>query len=254
MEITFLGTGTSTGIPVICCHCEVCTSDDPRDNRTRTSAYVQTPEINFVIDTGPDFREQLLREGIEDIDAVLYTHSHKDHIAGLDDIRPINYFKGKTIEVYASEGTLKRLRQEYAYVFANDYPGVPQILVHEIKERYLDLNGLQVEVLHAMHGQMPVLGFRIKDFVYLTDINFMEPEEMARLRDVDTLVLNAIHHRPHYSHFNLEEALAFIKQVNPKNTYLIHFSHQMGKHADVEAGLPDNVGVSYDGLKLQFDD
>lgn len=252
MKITFLGTGTSTGIPLIGCDCDVCTSNDPKDNRLRTSAFIETEELKLVIDTGPDFRQQLLREGIDDIDAVLYTHPHKDHVSGLDDIRPINYLKQKVIDVYANQITLDRLKLEYQYIFDNNYPGVPQIKTHLIQASKISIKSLEIEVIQAMHGKMPVLGFKINDFVYLTDVNYISEEEISRIKGVKILVINAIHHKKHYSHFNLEEALEFINKVEPESAYLIHLSHKMGKHSDIEAKLPSNVYLSFDGLKLEL--
>lgn len=252
MKITFLGTGTSTGIPLIGCDCEVCTSKDPKDNRLRTSVFIETDDLKLVIDTGPDFRQQLLREGIDDIDAVLYTHPHKDHVSGLDDIRPINYLKQKVIDVYANQITLDRLKLEYQYIFDNNYPGVPQIKTHLIQEPKISINTLEIEVIEAMHGKMPVLGYKLGEFVYLTDVNYISEEEISRIKGAKILVVNAIHHKKHYSHFNLEEALDFINKVEPDSAYLIHLSHKMGKHSEIEAKLPPNVYVSFDGLKLEL--
>ena len=253
MKVTFLGTGTSTGIPLIGCDCKVCNSENPKDNRTRTSIYVETEKLKLIVDTGPDFRQQLLREKIDDLDVVLFTHPHKDHISGLDDIRPINYLKNKVIDVYANEMTLNRLKLEYQYIFENNYPGVPQIKTHLISDNdVIKFEDIHVEVLHAMHGKMPVLGFKFNKFVYLTDVNYMSKTEIEKIEEVDILVINAIHHKKHYSHFNLEEALQFIKEVNPKKAYLIHLSHKMGLHTVIEEQLPNNVFISYDGLKLEI--
>jgi phosphoribosyl 1,2-cyclic phosphate phosphodiesterase len=238
MKLIFLGTGTSTGIPLIGCHCEVCTSKNPKNNRTRTSVYIEADGVKLVIDTGPDFRQQLLRENIEDIDAVLFTHPHKDHISGLDDIRPINHLLKKVVAVYANNITFQRLKREYEYIFENNYPGVPQIKVHIIEDRSFQIEALKVETIQAMHGEMPVLGFLIHQLAYLTDINFMSKAEMERIKGVEYLVINAIHHKEHYSHFNLQQALSFIEQIQPKKAYLIHMSHKMGLHEQVAATLP----------------
>ncbi len=252
MKIIFLGTGTSTGIPMIGCQCYVCQSSNAKDKRTRTSVYVETNEVKLVIDTGPDFRLQLLREGIDDIDAVLFTHAHKDHIAGLDDIRPINYIQQKEIDVYANEFTIERLKVEYSYIFEKNYPGIPLIQLNEINDQSFKIKSLNIEVIQAMHGKMPVLGFRINDFTYLTDVNFISDNELEKIKGSKLFVLDALHHRKHYSHFTLKEALEVVEKVSAERTYLIHMSHFMGKHEKVEKQLPENVFLSYDGLKLEL--
>jgi len=252
MKLIFLGTGTSTGIPLIGCHCEVCISKDPKDNRTRTSVYIEADGVRLVIDTGPDFRQQLLREQIEDIDAIVYTHPHKDHISGLDEIRPINHLKHKVIDVFANQLTINRLKREYEYIFENNYPGVPQIALHLIEESQFQIGDLKIQTIHALHGKMPVLGFLIHESAYVTDINFMSEAEMEKIKGIGTLVINALHHQEHYSHFNLQQALDFIEKINPRRTFLIHMSHKMGLYAQVEATLPPNVFLSYDGLQLDI--
>ena len=250
MKVTFLGTGTSTGIPMIGCDCAVCLSDDPRDNRTRCSVFIETENCRLVIDTGPDFRIQLLREGIDDMDAVLFTHSHKDHIAGFDDIRPINYLKKKRIDVYANELTIHRLKQEYPYIFEGNYPGIPLIDLHEIDEKPFEVFGDRIIPIPAMHGSMDVLGFRIGDFSYLTDANFISEEAIDLVKGSSVFVINGLQIKAHYSHFTLAEALGLIEQVDAGTSYLTHMSHRIGKHKDVEQDLPNNVHLSYDGLKL----
>lgn len=252
MKVIFLGTGTSTGIPLIGCHCEVCESNDPKDNRTRSSIYVEQDGVKIVVDTGPDFRSQMLREGIDDIDAVIFTHAHKDHIAGLDDIRPINYLKKKVIEVYAGQFTTERLKAEYPYIFDNNYPGVPLIDLHLIENEKFKVKSLDVLPIAGMHGQMSVFGFRFGSFTYITDVNFISDEELDKIKGSEVFVINALHHRKHHSHFTLEEALSIAKKVRAKKTYFIHMSHFMGKHESVEASLPDNVFFSYDGLRINI--
>lgn len=250
MEVTFLGTGTSAGIPMIGCTCEVCTSSDPKDNRTRTSIYLEVDGVKIVVDTGPDFRHQLLREGIDDIDAILYTHSHKDHIAGLDDIRPINYLKQKEIEAFANRQTLERLQQEFPYVFARDYPGVPLVQFHEIVADNFQVKGVEVLKIEALHGKMPVLGFRIQDFTYLTDVNSIEDRELEKVQGSKVFVLDALHFRQHYSHYTIDEAIEIAQRVGAEQTYFIHMSHWAGTHQKLSDKLPKGIHLSYDGLKL----
>ncbi len=250
MEVTILGTGTSTGIPMIGCPCPVCHSTDPRDNRTRTSAFIEMKGVKLIIDTGPDFRSQLLREGIDDVDAVLFTHSHKDHLAGLDDIRAINYIRQKEVFVYASPFTMERLKLEYHYAFEQTYPGVPIVSFHLIEEDVFEFKEVKIELIHGLHGNMPILGFKINDFAYLTDFNFISEEEKDKLRGIKVMVLNSLHKRKHYSHYNLEESLAVLEDIKPEKAYLTHLNHWMGKHADVEKELPENVKIAFDGLKI----
>jgi len=252
MKVTFLGTGTSQGVPVILCNCEVCTSADPRDNRLRSSVQVEVDGKTLVIDTGPDFRQQMLRAGTKRLDAVLYTHEHKDHIAGLDDIRPFNFMGGQHINVYATEAVERALQREFSYAFAKEkYPGVPELTIHRINHEPFEVEGIRITPLQAMHAQMPVSGFRIGNFTYLTDANQITSEELAKAHGSDVFVINALRREKHYSHFNLEEALEIIKKVAPKKAYLIHISHRLGLHAELEKELPENVFVSYDGLSFE---
>lgn len=254
MKVTFLGTGTSQGVPVILCDCEVCTSQDPRDNRLRSSVQVEVNGKTLVIDTGPDFRQQMLRTGTKRLDAVLYTHEHKDHIAGLDDIRPFNFMGGQHIHVYATEAVEWALQREFSYAFAKEkYPGVPELTIHRINHEPFGVEGVHIIPLQAMHAQMPVLGFRIGNFTYLTDANQITSEELQKAHGSDVFVINALRREKHYSHFNLEEALEIIKKVSPKKAYLIHISHRLGLHAELEKELPENVFVSYDGLSLNVE-
>jgi len=250
MQVTFLGTGTSTGIPMIGCECDICTSDDPRNNRTRCSVFIEVNGIRIVIDTGPDFRLQMLREHFDDVDAVLFTHPHKDHMAGLDDIRPVNYLKKKRIDVYANKLTGDRLKKEYPYLFDGAYPGVPLINLVEIGVGAFEVNGIKVIPIPAKHGDMDVLGFRIGDFTYLTDANYISDESIDLIRGSRVFVINALRLKSHYSHFTLPEALEIIKKVGANTSYLTHLSHMMGLHAKVEKEMPENVLLSYDGLKV----
>lgn len=252
MRLTFLGTGTSQGVPVIGCDCEVCTSDDPRDKRLRTSAMIEVGGNTFVIDTGPDFRQQMLRNTPSDMPKVLFTHEHKDHIAGLDDIRAFNFKYRKPIEIYATQSVQEALRREYHYVFAaQKYPGVPQVELNDISN--LDsftVDGIEIQCIHLLHYKMPVLGFRIENVAYITDANYIAPEEMDRLRGLDVLVINALRKEKHISHFNLEEALEVIDELKPKQSYLTHISHLLGKHADISSELPAGVKLAEDGLQV----
>lgn len=248
-KVVFLGTGTSTGIPMIGCHCPVCTSEDPRDRRTRCSLYVEVNGVKIVIDTGPDFRQQMLREGLEDVDAVLFTHPHKDHMAGLDDIRPINYLRDKRIHVYAAPSMTPRLKQEYPYIFEGNYPGIPRIVLHEFTDAPFDVLGVEVMPVRAKHGEMEVFGFRMGDFTYLTDANSIPAASMERIRGSRHFVINAIHERPHYSHFNLKEALEVIRDIGPEHAWLTHLSHWMGRHAETASRLPVGVRIAFDGLQ-----
>lgn len=253
MKITFLGTGTSQGVPVILCGCPVCISNDPRDQRLRTSVMIESNDGRItVIDTGPDFRQQMLREKPARLDAVVFTHSHKDHIAGLDDVRPFNFATKQDMPVYGSQEVMKALEREYYYVFEPvKYPGVPQITVHAIDNTPFELNGCTFEPIQLWHHRMPVFGFRIGDFAYITDANLIPEEEMLKLKNLKVLVINALRKETHVSHFNLAQALEIIHRLQPKQAYLTHISHQLGLHAEEEALLPQGVHLAYDGLRLE---
>ena len=251
MKITLLGTGTSQGIPVLGCDCEVCRSVDSCDNRLRTSCIIESAEANILIDCGPDFRQQLLRNPVPRIDAVLLTHDHQDHVAGLDELRAFIFKQNKPMPIYAEDAVLKNIKKRFDYAFKkNPYPGTPQFQLHTIKPGKLQINGVELEALRVLHGNLPILGFRIGKFAYLTDVNRIEQESAEKLAGLDVLVLDALHHRPHHSHFNLEEALAFIDQVNPEKAYLTHISHLFGCHDEIEKILPPNVFLAYDGMKF----
>ena len=227
IRLTFLGTGTSQGVPVISCGCWVCRSDDSRDKRLRTSALVETGRTTLLIDAGPDFRQQMLRESVGKLDGILLTHEHKDHIAGLDDVRAFNYVTGKPVDIYAEERVQRRVKQDFDYAFSeNPYPGVPE----------------------------PVLGFRIGPLAYLTDMNRIDDRELKKIEGVDTLVINALRKEHHLSHFTLDEALHICYRVSPRAAYLTHISHQMGRHATEERALPEGVHFAYDGLTVEIPD
>ncbi len=252
MKITFLGTGTSQGVPVIACECAVCKSDDFRDKRLRSSVLIELEDKVFVIDTGPDFRQQMLRENVKDMTAILFTHEHKDHIAGLDDIRAFNYIHKRPMEVYADARVQIALRREYAYVFAEDkYPGIPEMRTHTIDNKSFIIDGVDIIPISLMHHKLPILGFRINNFTYLTDTNYIKSEEKEKIKGTKVLVVNALRKKKHISHFNLAEALELIAEINPDRAYLTHVSHLMGKQADVEKELPENVFFAYDGLKVE---
>jgi phosphoribosyl 1,2-cyclic phosphate phosphodiesterase len=251
MNITFLGTGTSQGVPVIGCSCEVCTSLDFRDKRLRSSVQVEVSNQSFVIDTGPDFRQQMLRERVKRIDAILFTHAHRDHTAGLDDVRAYNFMQKMDMPVYGRQQVLDQLKIEYAYAFVKDsYPGIPRLLLNLIEEDSFTINGVQVMPLPVLHLKLPVLGFRFENFSYITDANYIPDDTMEKLKGTEILVLNALQREPHISHFNLKEALSMIEQISPKKTFLTHISHKLGRHADVAKELPANVMLAYDGMQL----
>ena len=252
MIVTFLGTGTSQGVPVIACGCEVCTSIDYRDKRTRSAIHFEVDGLSIVVDTGPDFRQQMLRERIKHLDAILFTHEHKDHTAGLDDIRAYNYFQKKDIPIYAHRRVISRLEQEYDYVFAeHKYPGIPQVETVEINNAPFKVQDTPVTPIEVMHYQLPVFGFRIGDFSYITDANKIPEDEFKKLKGSKYLVLNALRREAHISHFTLAEAIGIAEMVGAEKTYLTHISHQMGKHRDVEKELPANVELAFDGLKVR---
>ena len=254
MKITFLGTGTSQGVPVIGCDCEVCSSLDFRDKRLRSSIHLQIGSKSLVIDTGPDFRQQMLREGIKQLDAVIYTHEHKDHTAGLDDIRPFNFAQNSDMPIYAQAAVLNQIRAEFSYIFSSRrYPGIPMVETRVIENRPFEVEGIAIQPIRVMHHKLPVFGYRINDFTYITDANHIPSEELKKIMGTRVLVINALQHTPHISHFNLQQALDMVRVIQPEKTYLTHISHKLGLHRDVEASLPDDVFVGYDGLKITME-
>lgn len=254
MQVTFLGTGTSGGIPVLTCGCEVCNSLDYRDKRLRVSVWIEVENKSFVIDTGPDFRHQALRERIPQIDGIIYTHEHKDHTAGLDDIRPYNYLHGiQHLDLYGHPRVLAQLKREFAYAFDEQkYPGVPLINVHEIGNQAFTIKDTTFIPIDVLHHRLPVFGFRIKDFTYITDVNYISEQELEKAYGSKVLVLGALQRQKHISHFTLDEAIEVAMKVNAEMTYFTHISHKMGLHSEVEKELPPNIRLAYDGLKIRL--
>ena len=253
MKVTFLGTGTSQGIPVIACDCKVCTSENPKDNRLRTSILIEENNQTIVIDTGPDFRQQMLRENVQKLDAIVFTHQHKDHVAGMDDIRAFNYKFKKDMDIYCTAEVEEALIREFPYVFsAYKYPGVPEIKVHNIKNEPFIINGVELIPIEGLHYKLPVFGYRIKDFVYLTDVSFVSEKEKEKMKGAEVIVLDALRKIPHISHFTMEQAVELLEELKPKQGYLIHISHLMGKYNEVVKELPNFIKPAHDGLILEL--
>ncbi|MBT3207294.1 MAG: MBL fold metallo-hydrolase [Bacteroidetes bacterium] len=253
MKITFLGTGTSQGVPVIACKCKVCQSNSMNDKRLRTSIMIEEDGQTIVIDSGPDFRQQMLRENVQDIDAIIFTHEHKDHIAGLDDIRAFNFFNNKIIDIYAEERVHNALKKEFSYVFEEDkYPGVPEICVHEISNQKFKVGSLEFLPIRLQHYFLPIFGYRIKDFTYITDANYISNTEIEKIKGSKVVVLNALRRKKHISHFTLDEALELFNILKPEKAYITHLSHQMGLHKNIENELPTNIFPAYDGLIVEL--
>lgn len=257
MRLTFLGTGTSQGVPVIACTCHVCHSQDPHDKHLRTSALIETEKgKNILIDIGPDFREQMLRAQVTHLDSILITHAHRDHVGGLDDIRPFNWTQRQKMDIYCNHEARLAIERDYHYIFSpHEFPGLPEANIHEISGDEPVLVSAEEEVIpiKAMHKDLPVLGFRINQLAYITDANFISDTELNKIKNVDTLVLNALRKQKHFSHFCLPEAIEIIERVKPRMAYLTHVSHEMGLYAVTEKELPENVHLAYDGLQIEVD-
>ena len=254
MIISFLGTGTSQGVPVINCSCAVCKSPDPHDIRLRSSIHLATNSVSLVVDTGPDFRQQMLKTHVPHIDALLFTHEHKDHTAGLDDIRPYYLKTQKAISFYARPKVIDQLKREYAYIFAKKrYPGIPDLKPYPIyNNQPFEIKDLTVIPIEVLHYQLPVFGFRFGNFTYVTDASFIDEQERTKIIGSKILVINALRNKKHPAHFNLEEALKVIADLEPKQAYLTHISHLMGKSRDVNKDLPPHVRLAYDGLQVRL--
>jgi phosphoribosyl 1,2-cyclic phosphate phosphodiesterase len=255
IKITFLGTGTSQGVPVIACECPVCLSDDPKDNRTRSALLVETNNNVLVIDAGPDFRQQMLREKVHHLDAILLTHEHKDHIAGMDDVRAFNFRSQSAIDVFAEERVQNAVRKEYSYVFSEiQYPGVPRMALHNVDSFDININGDIITPLRVFHYRLPIFGYRIGNMAYITDANYIPEETKEKIFGVKYLVINALRKEKHISHFSLREALSLVEEISPKKAFITHIGHDMGKYADVSAELPANVQLGWDGLSVKCEE
>lgn len=252
MKITFLGTGTSIGVPVIGCECEICRSVDPRDNRLRASILWEVGNTNILVDAGPDFRIQMLRAKCSSVSSILLTHLHYDHVGGLDDVRGLNLSMKKAVDIYANRQTADAVRRVMPYVFVeNKYPGVPNMNLYEVDEESFEASGVLVEPIPVMHGKMPILGYRIGNWAYITDASYISEESMTKLQGLDVLILNALRFKEHPSHFSVEESLAIVEQLKPRRTYFTHFSHEIGLHSETQKKLPPNVYLAYDGLIVE---
>lgn len=251
IKVTFLGTGTSQGVPMIACPCEVCTSVNPMDKRLRSSILVETAKTRIIIDSGPDFRQQLLREKVKRLDAVVFTHEHKDHIAGLDEVKAFNFLNKMRMPVYVTDNVKKALHREFAYMFEKlQYPGIPQVDLYDFDNTAFAIGDITLEPVNVLHYKLPVKGFRINKFAYITDANYISDEEKKKITGMDVLVLNALRKEPHVSHFTLDEAIALSRELKARKTYLTHISHQLGLHGELSKELPSGVELAVDGLQL----
>jgi len=251
LTITFLGTGTSSGVPMIACDCPVCISTDKKDKRLRSSILVQSSRTTLVVDSGPDFRYQMLRAGVKHLDAIIFTHPHKDHVAGLDDVRAFNFFSQQAMKIYASEMTQEVIIREFPYAFyESKYPGVPELQLNTIAMEPFVVGDIPVTPIMVWHLKMPVMAFRFGPFTYVTDANHIDEEEKEKIKGSSVLVLNTLRKEKHISHFSLEEGVALARELQVPQTYFTHLSHQMGKHADVDRELPEGINLAWDGLAI----
>jgi len=251
LKVTFLGTGTSQGVPVIACDCPVCSSLDYRDKRLRSSIHLEIDGKSLVVDTGPDFRQQMIREKIHHLDGILFTHEHKDHTAGLDDIRSYNFLQKKDMPIYGTKKVLNQIKREFAYIFEEvRYPGIPSVIAQEITNEPFIAEGIKVVPIEVMHYRLPVFGFRFGDFTYITDAKYIDDAELEKVKGTKVLVLNALQKTHHLAHFTLDEAIQLVNLIKPESAYFTHISHRLGTHQDVELILPPNIHLAYDGLKI----
>lgn len=252
MKVTFLGTGTSQGVPLIACPCAVCHSANPKDKRLRTSVLLESEATKIVIDSGPDFRQQLLRENIKTLDAVVFTHEHKDHIAGLDEVRAFNFINNMRMPVYATHRVQQAIKREFAYIFTEkQYPGIPQIDLHTIADDPFTIKDIELLPINVQHYNLPVKAFRINNFCYITDANYINDLEKEKIKGAEVIVINALRKEEHVSHFTFQQAIDLMVELKPQKAYFTHLSHQLGLHDDVSGELPDFIQLAYDGLSIE---
>lgn len=253
MKVTFLGTGTSQGVPIICCECAVCRSKNPKDNRLRTSILIESDLAKVIVDTGPDFRQQMLRLDLKSLDAVVFTHEHKDHIAGLDEVKAFNFFNKMRMPVYATERVQEALKREFAYIFAEDkYPGIPEIDVLTVTDEIIKIKDIELLPIDVIHYRLPVKAYRIKDFTYITDANYISEEEKEKIKGSKIIVINALRREEHVSHYTFQQAIDLMTELKPEKAYFTHISHQLGLHDEVSKELPSFIELAYDGLQIEI--
>ena len=253
MTVTFLGTGTSQGVPIICCECAVCKSTNPKDNRLRSSILIESETTKIVIDSGPDFRQQLLRRDLKSLDAVVFTHEHKDHIAGLDEVKAFNYFNKMRMPIYATQRVQNALKREFAYIFSDDkYPGIPEVDLFTVTDEPITIKDITLLPIDVVHFKMPVKAYRINNFTYITDANYISDSEKEKIKGSEIIVVNALRKEPHLSHFTFEEAINLMTELKPKKAYFTHISHQLGLHNQVYEELPSFIELAYDGLQIEI--